>query len=83
MKKNLKILEDAIYYPNKKKMYRKVFNRNSNDFNDEPEYKDSPYWIYGEYKDKYIVTRAGWDGIKDRHMIKKEDFHPNRKEYKV
>lgn len=67
-------------YTKKKRLYRKVINRNSNDFNDEPEYIAIPYTIWGEQGKKYVVTRASWDSKKQRHLIPKTELFKTKEE---
>lgn len=67
-------------YEKKKKLYRKVINRGANDWNDEPEYIAIPYTIWGEKTKSFVVTRAGWDSKKQRHLLPKKEFFKTKYE---
>ena len=56
--------------------YRIIPNKNHNDFNKEPEYIKAKYFIVGESKDgeSWLVEKAGWQGKRNRHYIKKSEF---------
>lgn len=75
-----KLVGEYQEFSKKKRLYRKVFNVNSNDWNDEPEFIVIPYTIWGEKKNSYVVTRAGWDGKKQRHLIPKRELFENKEE---
>ena len=56
-------------------VFREIPNKKCNDFNDEPQTIKVKYFIVRESKDKqsWLVERAGWQGKKQRHYIKKSE----------
>ena len=52
--------------------YRVVPNRDSNDFNNEPENVVVPYDLHKWFGDKLVVNRSGWSGEKHRQIIEND-----------
>lgn len=72
-------IKNWIQYPNYIKAKRIIYNRSSNDWNDEPEYKLQKVRIYGETQNKksYVIDSYGrfkFSCNKSQIFLNKQDF---------